>query len=214
MKFIECTQGDEAWFLARAGLCTASEFATAISVMTRNSGERKIGDPTAASDRYACDIAIEQISGKPYGEPPKAWILERGHILEAEARRKYEARTGAYVTESGICIVGEGFGASTDGLVNDDGIIEVKCPIDSSKIVAMFLTGDVSEYICQIQGCLWITGRKWCDFIMHAPDLEAVGTDLYVKRILRDDDFIDDMVVKLASFIGRVQYFKSILSTK
>ena len=211
MKFVECLQGTPEWFAARAGAITASTFADAVSVLKRTSGEKKVGDPTDASDRLASDLAIERISGKPYGEPPKTWLLDRGHKLEAEARRIREERTGMVILESGVCKTDDDwFGYSTDGLVDDDGLIEIKCPIDANKIAAMFKTGDVSEYIHQMQGGMWITGRAWCDFIMYVPDLASVGNDLYVKRIYRDDNFIDSMVDQLLSFRQRVQLRESL----
>ncbi len=162
---------------------------------------QKTTDFSDEAKRYAADLAIERISGKPHGEPIKAWVLERGHQVEAEARMIYEARTGAFVTEAGICVTDDGiFGYSTDGLVDDDGLIEIKGPIDSAKIMAMWRTGDVSEYLHQMMGGNWITNRKWCDFIMFVPDLSSVGKDMYVKRIFRDEEFIDDMAQSLASF--------------
>lgn len=156
--------------------------------------------PSDVSNKLACDLGIERISKKPFGIPVKTWVLERGHELEALARVQYEAR-GALVYESGIVLTDDRlFGYSTDGFVDDDGLIEVKAPIDSLKIEAMLTTGDVSEYMHQIQGGLWITGRKWCDLLMPIPDLDY----LYTKRIMRDDNFIDAMVVQLAAFERRV----------
>lgn len=162
--------------------------------------------------RYAADLSIERISTKPHGEPVKTWVMERGHIMEDAARRQYEARTGSFVTEAGICLTDdEIFGYSTDGLVDDDGLIEIKAPIDSIKILTMLATGDTSEYDHQIQGGMWITGRKWCDFIMYVPDLAAVGKDLFVKRIFRDDGFIADMVANLVAFDGLVASNEAVL---
>lgn len=205
MKFIECNQGSAEWLQARAGAITASCFAEAISVLQKNGTKRKAGDPTAAAEKYAGDLAIERISQKPYGEPPKAWVLERGHAMEVLAREAYETRHGLLAMESGIVkSEDDWFGYSTDGLVGDDGLIEIKCPIASDKIIDMLTTGDVSEYIHQMQGGMWITGRKWCDFIMYVPDLEPAGRDLFVKRIHRDDNFINDMVEKLMAFRGTV----------
>jgi hypothetical protein len=173
---------------------------TAVSVARALLGE----DPSEPSDtarRYAADLAIERISGQPHGEPPKAWVLDRGHEMEVRARMLYEARTGSFITESGICISDDGiFAYSSDGLCDDDGLLEIKAPIDSIKIMEMWQTGDVSEYIHQMQGGLWLTGRKWIDCIMYVPDLAAVGKDLFVKRIHRDDEFIDKMVEKLVAF--------------
>jgi len=122
MKFIECVQGTEEWFASRCGKITASCFADAISRCQKKSGARSVGDPTAVAERYAADLAIERVSGRPHGEPPKAWVLERGHEMEAAARMLYEARTRSFVTEAGICVTDDGlFGYSTDGLVDDDG---------------------------------------------------------------------------------------------
>lgn len=167
--------------------------------------------PSDTAKRYAADLAIERISGQPHGEPPKAWVLERGHEMETAARRIYEGRTGAFVTEAGICLTDdEVFGYSTDGLVDDDGLIEIKAPIDSTKILEMWKTGDTSEYDHQMQGGMWITGRKWCDFIMYVPDLAPVGKDLFVKRVFRDEAFIDDMAARLAKFDGMVREYEAV----
>ena len=212
MKFIECAQGTSEWFAARCGKITASCFADAISRCSRKSGARDVGDPTAVAERYAADLAIERISGQMHGEPPKAWVLERGHQMEAAARMHYEARTGAFVTEAGICVTDDGlFGYSTDGLVDTGGLIEIKAPIDSAKILHILATGDTSEYDHQMQGGMWITGRAYCDFLMYVPDLAPVGKDLFVKRVLRDEAFIDDMVLRLAEFDKLVQANVAIL---
>lgn len=212
MKFIECAQGTQEWLAARSGKITASCFADAISRCQKKSGSRNPGDPTAVAERYAADLAIERISGQPHGEPPKAWVLERGHEMEAAARMHYEARTRSFVTEAGICLTDdEVFGYSTDGLVDGDGLIEIKAPVDSSKILAMWETGDTSEYDHQMQGGMWITGRKWCDFIMYVPDLAAVGKDLYIKRVHRDDEFIDEMVDQLHLFDTLVGKYEAVL---
>jgi hypothetical protein len=212
MKMIVCQPGSAEWLQARSGAITASRFADAISVLTRASGTKKIGDPTAAAEKYAGDLAIERISGKPYGEPVKAWTLDRGHEMEARARIAYETRHGLIAEEGGVVKTDDDwFGYSTDGAVGADGLIEIKSPIDSQKIMAMFKTGDVDEYIHQMQGGMWITGRKWCDFIMYVPDLESVGNDLYVKRIHRDDDFINAMVDQLMLFRATVQRTEAML---
>lgn len=187
---------------------------TSDTVRRALAGDR-IEQPSDTAKRYAADLAIERISGKPHGEPTKAWVLERGHEMEAHARRFYEGRTGSFVTEAGICLTDDGvFGYSSDGLVDDDGLIEIKAPIDSIKIADMWQTGDVSEYIHQMQGGMWITGRKWCDLIMYVPDLEAVGKDMYVKRIYRDDVFIDAMVQGLVEFNGLAAQYEGLFRMK
>lgn len=204
MIFIQCQQGTAEWHQARSGVITASCFGDAISRLSRVSGKRKAGDPSGASDKYAADLAIERISKKPYGAPVKAWVLDRGHEMEALARMHYEARTGYMANEAGLVLTDDRlFGYSTDGFVGDDGLIEIKAPIDSLKIVEV-MDGDIAEYMHQMQGGMWITGRKWCDFIMYVPDLANAGKDLYVRRVMRDDAFIDAMVLELSAFERRV----------
>lgn len=210
MKFIQCIQGTPEWLQARAGAITASNFSDALSVLKRASGKKVAGDPTDASEKYACDVAIERIHGEPVGPPPKAWVLERGHELETVARRLYEQRRGVMAMESGIVKTDDDwFGYSTDGEVDDDGLIEIKCPVDSLKIRDMWMTGDVSEYHHQMQGGMWITGRKWCDFIMYVPALANADKHLFVKRIHRDDDFIADMERGLLKFRSTVQGYEA-----
>lgn len=206
MQIINCKQGSPEWLQARAGVITASNFEDAISVLKKASGAKVAGDPTGASDKYAGDVAIEIVSGKPYGIPVKAWVLDRGHELEGDAKMAYELRHDATVTESGIILTDDGrFGYSSDGLVGADGAVEVKCPIDSQKVFAMWETNDAAEYYAQIQGGLWITGRKWCDLIMFVPDLNECGKDLYVQRIARNDNYINELESRLWDFSKRVE---------
>lgn len=215
MITVTCKQGTPQWFESRCGAITASCFADAISVLTRKSGNKNPGDPTAASDKYALDVAIERVSLKPYGAPIKAWTLDHGHEMEGFGRMGYEARTGNLASESGVILTDDRkFGYSSDGLVGDDGLIEIKCPVDSVKIMEMLTTHDISEYECQLQGGLWITGRKWIDFIQYVPALESVGKDLFYRRIYRDDAFIDDMVTKLLAFEKRVTQYENMLRQK
>lgn len=212
MIFVNCLQGSEEWLQARCAAITASRISDAISVLTRKSGDKNPGDPTAASDKYAYEVAFERISQEPYGEPINAWTLRRGHELEPHARMAYEKRTGNLASESGVILTDDRkFGYSSDGLVDDDGLIEIKCPVDTVKIMEMLTTFDVSEYMHQMQLGMWITGRKYCDFIQYVPALEKVGKALFYKRVKRDDNFIDDMVARLMHFERRVSHVESML---
>jgi hypothetical protein len=116
VKYLACQQGEPLWYSARCGKVTASQFACAISTLSRTSGEKGKGDPTDASDKYAAEVAIELISGVPWGEPIKPWVLKRGHDLEPVRATGYEARTGNIAEEAGVCTTDDGvFGYSTDG---------------------------------------------------------------------------------------------------
>lgn len=199
MILVNCTQGTPEWFAARAGVITASKFSDAISTL-------RSGDPSQASKDYAYKVAIERIYGETTEDTFVTWEMRRGTELEPLARIAYEAKTGNLAEESGIVLTEDrAFGYSTDGFVDEDGLIEIKCPNSARKLVEMWETGDISEYEHQIQGGMWITGRKWCDFIMYAPQLESVGKHLFIKRVERDEDFIEEMEEKLVAFSRRVE---------
>ena len=199
MKFINCVQGTPDWFAARAGVITASMARVACETL-------KNGDPSQASKDYAYRVAVEQIYGETTEDVYQTWEMRRGTELEPVARICYEAKTGNLAQESGIVLTDDGvFGYSTDGFVDDDGLIEIKCPNAARKIVEMWETSNLDEYMHQIQFGLWITSRKWCDFILYAPQLERVGKHLFVKRVERDEDFIERMEAQLVKFFWRVQ---------
>lgn len=199
MKFIECSQGSQEWFAARAGVITASMARVACETL-------KNGEPTQANKDYAYRVAVEQIYGETTEDVYQTWEMRRGSELEPIARIHYEAKTGELAQESGIVLTDDGvFGYSTDGFVDQDGIIEIKCPNSARKIVEMWQTANLDEYIHQIQFGLWLTGRKWCDFIMYAPQLEKVGKHLFIKSVERDEDFIEKMETHLVGFANRVQ---------
>lgn len=199
MILIQCEQGTQEWFSARAGVITASKFADAISTL-------KNGQPSQASKDYAYKIAVERIYGEPTEDTFQTFEMRRGTELEPLARIAYEARTGNLAEESGIALTEDRiFGYSTDGFVDDDGLIEIKCPNSARKIIEIWESCDLSEYEHQIQGGMWITGREWCDFVMYAPQLEPIGKHLFVKRIERDDNFIEKMETQLWDFAKRVQ---------
>lgn len=178
-------------------------------------GER-VGRPSDVAERQAITKGIERIIGRPYGSTDTGSFraTERGHIGEEFARMRYEARFELMVDQPGMILTDDKvFGYSPDGLVHRDGLIEAKVPMDLLKVVHIITTGDLGEYMHQMQGGMWITGRKWCDFLMGVPDLKALnnGNELYVKRVHRDDNFIDSMVEKLWAFEQRVRHYEALL---
>lgn len=216
MIFVECEQGTEEWHRERAGVCTASTFSTAISVVERpspGSGKKK-GDPTAASDALAVELAIEQISKEPYGDTYETFAMRRGRKEEHFATLEYEVATNCIVEPQGFIVTPDRlFGYSTDGLVGRDGMIEVKVPLSTAKVISILETGNISEYIHQIQGGLWLTGRRWCDFVMRIPDLDCINNSLYVQRVWRDEDLIEDMEMRLLAFMAMVKRYRKLLES-
>ena len=205
MIFIDCEQGTPEWHAARCGVITASKFKDACDTL-------KTGKPSDKSETYAAQVAMERVSGEPCRETFVNWQMRQGVEREPKARFEYEAQTGNLASESGVVLTDDRlFGYSTDGYVGADGIIEIKCLASAKKVVSMLSSGDTSEYIHQIQGGLWITGRAWCDFVMYVPELAPVGNQLYRKRIERDDNFIDSMVEQLLKFAATVDEYEAIL---
>lgn len=219
---INCEQGSEAWHLARVGVTTASTFHTAVEVIAEDArvklnGEaykqraradgRVPGDPSPGSDILADEIALERLSEEPYGDTYQTYAMKRGSEMEKWARIRYEELYDCEVTESGIVLTDDRkFGYSTDGKRScGKGLIEIKTPESIAKIRSVLQTNDISEYVHQIQGGLWLTGLEFCDLVMFVPPLSRVGNDIYVQRVLRDEDFIEKLERDLWAFEQRVQ---------
>jgi len=211
MLLIECPQGTPEWHAARCGVITASRFKDACERLKPGKGET-IGKPSAKMLNYAAEVAIERISGQPSDEGFVTWQMRRGTELEPQARLAYEARTGRLVEESGVALTEDRvFGYSTDGLIERDGLIEIKCVASAEKLISLWRDHDLSEYTHQIQGGLWITGRAWCDFVLYAPQLASVGKELLIHRVTRDEDFIGNLELDLLAFKKLVDENEAVL---
>lgn len=157
---------------------------------------------------YAWLIALERIARRPLDETFVTWQMRRGHDEEPYARAAYEVQTGTIVLESGICFTDDRlFGYSTDGFVGDDGMVEIKTPSAPEKIGLTWTAPStvVKEYLDQIQGGLWITGRQWCDLVIWTPWLRSVGKSLYVQRIERDEVYIERLEADLWEFAKKAR---------
>jgi hypothetical protein len=217
MITLNLVQGSDSWLQARAAVITASRFVDARAKLTRKSKTGEAGDFAAKAIDYAWTVALERIACKPLDDTFVTWQMRRGSTLEPEARMAYEMETGLLAGESGLLLTDDSvFGYSSDGLVDDDGMVEIKCPANCQKIGTTWANPDsaVDDYIDQIQGGMWITGRKWCDFIMYCPWLESVGKELFVKRVLRDDNYIEALESDLMEFHRMVSVFVESIASK
>ena len=181
-------QGSDEWQKARIGIPTASEFDCLITTK---------GEPSKSRLKYLYKLSAERITGiKENGY--KNENMERGNILEAEARAFYELENSCEVEQVGICYLDEKkqVACSPDGLVGKDGLIEIKCPLSYTHV--SYLLGGVLpiEYFQQIQGQLYITGRKWCDFFSHYPGIKP-----FVFRVMPDKGFMANLDVELRKFL-------------
>lgn len=174
-------QGSSEWKDARRGILTASRFADVLA-----------GRQTARHLNYVEDVFHEIIGVPDFLEDDNPPWFRHGHEWEAEARGSYEFQTGLTVSEVGLIIHPdlEYVGCSPDGLVSIDGGVEVK----SRKSIDTFLksqaAGVESVHVAQIQGCMWVTGRQWFDYVSYYKDPEEDDYLMHIHRVYRDDDYI------------------------
>ena len=198
-------QRSEAWFSQRLGLCTASKFRAVISKL-------KSGKPAQARIDYAIELVTERLSGQPCPHFTTA-AMQRGVDLEPAARIEYEFKKSIEVLETGFVRHPSLMtGASPDGLVGDDGLIEIKCPSSTAQ-VQTWINGMPEDHVSQVQGQLWITGRAWCDFVSFDDRLPK-NLQLYVQRVERDDIFIANLDLEVRGFLDEVADLESQLRGK
>lgn len=189
-------QRSDEWFAARAGRITASRMNDVM--VERERGEFKSGprkgqkkpQPKAITD-YAHQLAAERLTLRPRKQV-KAAALAWGQTVEPAAVAAYQAETGVIVTPAEFILHPkyDFIGASPDFLVGDDGGGEIKSPESSEVHLETLLTGLPPEHIEQIQGGLWVTGRKWWDFVSFHPDFPE-SHRIYIQRVPRDDEYIE-----------------------
>lgn len=211
--YLDSPQGSEQWHKDRCGAATGSKF---LDCRGRYKSGKNAGQFLKAANDYAFKLAYERITGELLEDPEfTPWQARRGNELEPQARLDYEAAKGVLVEQAGLALTEDRlFGASVDGLVDDDGQIEIKCFLSPTKLSAILLTGDISECMDQVQGGLWITGRKWCDFVLYCPALKKIGRDLTIIRFNRDENYIAKLEKDLLKFNDLVNDYKTKLESK
>ncbi|WP_343499688.1 lambda exonuclease family protein [Achromobacter denitrificans] len=201
-------QRTEAWLKARSGKITASRFADVIAVSA------KTGKPLQAREDYMLTLAAERTSGIPK-QSITSKSLSWGTDLEEHAREAYEIEKGQIVEETGFVLhpVHAFIGASSDGWIGDDGLIEIKCPHDEKVHVRTWLYGMPADHMAQIQGNLLVTGRQWADFISYDPRAGEPWR-LYVQRIPRDEAYIKTLLTALLQFEAELRAMVDTLRRK
>ena len=197
MRIIECEQGSQSWLMARIGLATASNFHRILTNKTLK--------PSAQARGYLAQIVAEWALQRPL-EDESSLYMERGSVSEQSAIAKYELLHDVEVERVGFITNDEGtIGCSPDGFVGEDGDLELKCP--SAKVhVGYLLNGPPDEYHCQTQGRLWLTGRRFCDFMSWHPTLPPV-----LLRYARDETFIAALAREVTAFVARVAEAKALI---
>ncbi|NGR09354.1 YqaJ viral recombinase family protein [bacterium SGD-2] len=193
-------QGTPEWLAARRGVITGSRF--------KDCRDRlKNGNPSKKCIDYAMDVARERQGGEPMATFVNG-AMRLGTEQEPYARASYERKTGFIVDEAGFITTADRlFGVSVDGLVGDDGIVEIKTMVSSDTLFTAVVDGDISAYVDQCNGAMWLLGRKWVDLVLWVPDLQFMK----VIRIDRDDDAIEALESDLMEFERTVtRYQKSL----
>lgn len=196
-------QGSPEWKQARAGKVTASRAKDARDKL-------KSGAASGKQIAYACQVALERVSGQPADATFENWQMREGHVQEPIARASYERRTGNLVDEVGAFATDDDlFLYSPDGVIDHDGLLEVKTLFSPERIMTIVGNGDVSDFIDQCMFGLWLTGRQWIDLVIWVPSLDHLS----IRRIERDDDYIEAMETDLIAFAKLVTQYENTLRT-
>jgi putative phage-type endonuclease len=202
-------QGTPEWFEARLGMVTASRMSDVIAK------SRKKGELSATAATYMYELISEMLTGKT--RELQSAAMDWGSEYESEAVSEYEVRYFVEVERVGFITHPkmEGVGGSPDGLVGSEGIIEIKCPYNTTNHLKFLLGGAIpKKYACQMQANMWITGRKWCDFISFDPRITDRKLKIYVRRIDRDSELTKEMESKAKILLQRLQEIIKNLKSK
>ena len=189
-------QGTDEWFAIRCGKVTASRVADVIA--TTKSGY------SASRANYEAQLICEILTGKSAESYSNA-AMQWGTETEPLARAQYELKTGNMVNQVGFVVhpIIKQAGASPDGLIGEDGCIEIKCPNTSTHLDTLLSQKVPSKYITQMTWQMVCTGRKWCDFLSYDPRLPE-NLQLYIERIELDEDYAKKLQNEVVMFLVEV----------
>ena len=189
----EVEQGSPEWYLLRSTMPTASAFDKIITSQGKPSTQAK----TYMNKLLANWLMAPDIDADDY---QSAW-MQRGQEFEEEARLWYEFRTSTDVRTVGFCTSdNEWYGCSPDGLIGEDGGLEIKCPSPGVHTGYLLDRKLPTKYFCQVQGCLFVTGREWWDFVSYHPAIDPL-----VIRVFPDTDFQVELKQALHKFCTKLE---------
>jgi putative phage-type endonuclease len=186
-------QGSMEWKLQRLGKVTASRIADVVAKTRNGYG--------ASRANYMAELAAEILTGTPaegFTSKPMQWGLDH----EPEAKTMYAFMTDREVTEAGFVQHPKlpMSGASPDGYVDADGLIEVKCPNTATHIETLLGAPIDAAYVKQMQWQMFCTGRQWCDWCSFDPRLPP-ALQLIVRRVPRDPAMIAELEIEVIQFL-------------
>ena len=189
----EIIQGSDEWKALRLGKVTASRVADVVARTKTGYG--------ASRANYMAQLIAERLTGT-VAEAYTNAAMQHGTETEPEARAAYEFYQGVTVQE--IAFVPHPkinqAGASPDGLIGDDGLVEIKCPNTATHLETLLGQAVPAKYETQMQFQMACTGRKWCDFVSYDPRMPE-NMRLFIKRLPRDDKRITELESEIAAFL-------------
>jgi putative phage-type endonuclease len=199
-------QGSEEWFTQRLGLVTSSRVADVVS-------KTKSG-PSASRKNYMMQLLCERLTGRRDDGFTSA-AMQRGIDLEPVARSAYELERDAMVDQVGFVLHPDHpyTGSSSDGLVGDAGMVEIKCPNTAQHIACIAAGKYDSKYYPQMQHQMWVADRGWCDFVSFDDRLPD-ALQLFVCRVPRDGKFITGMAADILAFVTELNQLEQSMLNK
>lgn len=186
VQIINCEQNSPEWYEARRGIPTASEFA---AIMSNGRGKAE----SLTRRTYLNKLAGEIVTGEAM-EQATTFHMERGKIMEAEARKLYSFMTDTDPQQVGFILNGNK-GASPDSLIGADGGLEIKTKLPHLMIDVLRRDELPDDHKAQVYGCMWVAEREWWDFVSYWPTLP-----LFVKRVYRDEKYIGEIAAAVEAF--------------
>lgn len=196
MQIFDIEQGEDEWFQARLGIPTASKFAT---VMAKGEGKTR--------SEYMRTLAGEILTGEPAEGFTNAH-MERGKVMEDEAREHYAFIESAEITRVGFIRNGNK-GASPDSLVGANGGLEIKTALPKIQIDRLERDRLPPEHKAQVQGNLWLSEREYWDFVSYWPKLPMLTVRVYRDEayIKEMSDAIDQFNDELAALVEKIRRY-------
>lgn len=199
MRVIDCEQGTDEWFQARAGKVTASRIADMMAKARTGSGWG------VSRTNYRDELVLERLMGRPAGDKFKSKAMDRGNEVEPKAREMY-AFIREDVTQVGFVLhpTIDDAGCSPDGLVGADGLIQIKCPDTKTHFDTLLGAPIDGGYLKQVQWEMACTGRKWCDFVSF-DDRVPLSMQIKIIRVERDPIIIAKFEHETREFLKEVE---------
>lgn len=194
MRIFNCEQRSPEWYSVRTGAITASQFCDVLDVL-------KNGKPGAKRIKLLNDKVVERVTGD-LTEHFTNFAMKRGTELEPDARSAYESKTGIMVSEVGFVMHNTlRIGCSPDGLVGDDGMVEIKCPFSANEMLSAWLDMPtfLDQYLPQINGQMWLANRQWCDLVVYHPKFPVL-----THRVMRDEESVNKLAAAVMDFEAEV----------